>query len=72
MAPRRCADDLLASALELHVPDTVQYRRDGSNYRAGIEPDILTGWGPDEDDAEKAKWLVGALKQALESKGAHN
>lgn len=56
------------SALELHVPDSVEYRRDGSSYRAGIEPDILTGWGPDEDAAEKGKWLVGALGQALEAK----
>ena len=60
------------SALELHVPDSVEYRRDGSSYRAGIEPDILTGWGPDEDAAEKGKWLVGALRQALETKGARN
>ncbi len=37
---------LMYSDLELHVPDEVEYRRDGSNYRAGIEPDILTGWGP--------------------------
>lgn len=58
------------SRLELHVPDEVEYRRDGSNYRDGIEPDLLTGWGPDQDASEKARWLIEALRQVLETKGA--
>ncbi len=58
------------SALELHMPDAVAYRRDGSSYRNGIEPDIVTGWGPHESASEKAKEFVEALKQALERGGA--
>ena len=58
------------SALELHMPDAVAYRRDGSSYRNGIEPDIVTGWGPHESASEKAKKFVEALKQALERGGA--
>lgn len=57
------------SRLELHIPDVVDYRRDGSTYRNGIEPDILTGWGPDQDSSEKARWLIEALRQALQEKG---
>ena len=61
---------LVYSDLELHVPDEVKYRRDGSNYRAGIEPDLLTGWGPDQSEAERARWLIEALREVL-AMGSH-
>jgi hypothetical protein len=49
--------------LELHIPDYVAYRRDGSSYRNGVEPDITVGWEPDDDGKLRAWRLVAALRQ---------
>jgi C-terminal processing protease CtpA/Prc len=49
--------------LELHIPDYVAYRRDGSSYRNGVEPDIATGWEDGGDDKQRAERLVAALRR---------
>ena len=56
--------------LELHIPDYVAYRRDGSSYRNGVEPDVTVGWEADDDGKVRARRLVAALRQLAGSGSA--
>jgi hypothetical protein len=51
------------TGLELYMPDSVAYRRDGSNYRAGVEPDIRTGWTPETSVGSMTVKLWHALEE---------
>ena len=56
------------SRADLHVPDCVWTRRDGSNELAGIEPDILVPWRFYDNPLQKVRRLAGVL-QTLDIKG---
>ncbi|MCC6919139.1 MAG: hypothetical protein IT548_08030 [Alphaproteobacteria bacterium] len=48
---------------QLHVPDCVWYRKDGTNEVAGVEPDILIPWRYYDNGVQKARRAVTALSQ---------
>ena len=57
------------SRLKLFVPDHVSYRRDGSMYQAGVEPDVYAPFEQRDAERAKAHALVEGLRVALERVG---
>jgi len=48
---------------QLHVPDCIWYRKNGTNEVAGVEPDILIPWRYYDNGVQKARRAVTALSQ---------
>jgi hypothetical protein len=47
---------------ELHVPDCIWFRKDGSNEVAGIEPDIVVPWRFYDNGIQKARRAMAVLR----------
>jgi hypothetical protein len=52
---------LLQTGGELHVPDCIWYRKDGSNEVAGVEPDIIIPWRFYDNGVQKARRAMTVL-----------
>jgi hypothetical protein len=47
---------------ELHVPDCIWFRKDGSNEVAGVEPDIVVPWRFYDNGVQKARRAIAVLR----------
>jgi hypothetical protein len=53
---------LPATGAEVHVPDCVRLRADGSNERRGIVPDRLIPWAPSDSVLQRAQKTLHSLQ----------
>jgi hypothetical protein len=49
------------TGLEVWLPDCARFRRDGTNERAGIVPD-LAAWSSDDGNADRARKMAEAIR----------
>ncbi|HEX8368007.1 MAG TPA: S41 family peptidase [Pyrinomonadaceae bacterium] len=56
------------SGAGIKIPDCVRLRADGTNEVAGITPDVLIPWRPNDNRYQRAKRVFEALSQYLNKK----
>ncbi len=56
------------SNARLKIPDCVRLRADGTNEVAGITPDVLIPWRPNDNRYQRAKRMLETLSQYMNRK----
>ncbi len=60
---RGTAFTLPHSGAQVHVPDCVRLRADGSNERRGIVPDVMVPWAPSDSPWQRTLKAVQTLER---------